>query len=177
MISETDALKLLQKYKLPQYRINHSLGVAKVAHDLALKIHSKHPGLPVDPQKVKLAGLLHDIGRAQPGDHEINTVNILRTEGLDDLADITMHGSYYEIMLIRGIDNPEFIPQTLENKIVAYADACFKDHPVSMQERWKEIELRRSKESEKIESLKMAKSRFLKMEKELRLLADESTDF
>lgn len=172
MISEHDAIELLKKYKLPDPRIAHSRGVAAFAYDIALKINKKHPEISLDPQKVKIAALLHDIGRSLPGDHEPNTIKILRLEGLEEIASVTMHGSYYEIMLLRGIDDPQLKPRTIENKIVAYADACFKDHPVSMEERWTEIELRRKDEKEKIESLSMAKKRFKQMEKELKGLLE-----
>lgn len=167
MINEPQALNLLEKYGLDTGRIAHSKGVASFAFDLAGKINKKHPELGIDPQKVYIAGLLHDIGRSRSGDHELNTVSILHSEGLETIAKITIHGSIYEIMLLRGIDNPSLKPRTIENKIVAYADARFKDHLVSMLERWDEIETRRSGESEKIASLSAAKARFFVMEKEL----------
>jgi len=167
MITQKQALDLLYKHGLSQKRVTHSMGVASFAFDLASKIKQNHPDLPVNPEKVRLAALLHDIGRSQPGDHELNTIAILKSEGLKDLAEITIHGSIYEIMLLRGTDDPSLKPRLLENKIVAYSDARFRDHVVTMQERWAEIEQRRSGEKEKIESLHMAKSRFIEMEKEL----------
>lgn len=167
MITEDQAIELLKKYNLPEPIISHSIGVAETAFDIATNIHKNHPELTLDPQKVRIAALLHDIGRSLPGDHEPNTVKILQSEGFEDIASITMHGSYYEIMLLRGVDNPQLIPQTIENKIVAYSDSCYKDHPVSMEQRWAEIESRRKDESEKIKSLHMAKDRFIKMEREI----------
>lgn len=167
MISEQEALQLLKKYNLPASRIYHSKGVAQKAFHIATVIHNRHPELHCDPQKVACAALLHDIGRSQPGDHEINTATILKSEGLDELASITMHGSFYEIQLIRGIESDEFLPKTLENKIVAYADATFKDRPVTLEERWSEIEQRRKNENEKIASIHMSKGRFFKIEQEL----------
>ena len=175
MISEEEAIELLHAYAIHESRITHSRGVASFAFHLAERIHKLHPELPVDPQKVRIAALLHDIGRSQDGDHEQNTTTILQEEGLGDIAAITMHGSYYEIMILRGIDNPDLLPQTIENKIVAYADTRFKDQLVSMEERWAEIEQRRKNEPEKIRSLHMAKGRFRNMEKELLRLADEGT--
>jgi len=173
MITESDALALLHKYGMVQKRIDHCIGVSEFALDLASRISKKHPELPVNPIKVKLAALLHDIGRCIPGDHELNTIAILKREGLDEIAAITIHGSIYEIMLLRGTDDPSLLPATIENKIVAYADSRFKNRPVSMIERWNEIETRRKGESEKIESLQMAKERFVKMEEELNSLAED----
>ncbi|HEX2957270.1 MAG TPA: HD domain-containing protein [Chitinispirillaceae bacterium] len=170
MIGEDDALELLKKYKLPRSRVDHSIGVAQQAFRIATSIHARNPHLACDPEKVARAALLHDIGRCMPGDHELNTITILKNEGLDELASITMHGSFFEIQLLRGIDSDEFLPTTLENKIVAYADATFKDKPVTLEERWKEIEQRRVNEDEKIASIHMSKERFFKIEQELMAL-------
>jgi putative nucleotidyltransferase with HDIG domain len=167
MINENDALELLKKYNLPQSRLHHSIGVAQQAFRIATLIHTHHPHLACNPEKVARAALLHDIGRGVPGDHELNTVTILKNEGLDELASITMHGSFYEIQQLRGINSDEFLPKTLENKIVAYADATFKDKPVTLEERWSEIEQRRKNEDEKVASIQMSKERFFKIEQEL----------
>jgi hypothetical protein len=101
------------------------------------------------------------------GDHELNSIVILRREGLEDIAEIVIHGSIYEIMQLRGLHDPSLIPQTIENKIVAYADARFRDRPMTLEERWAEIESRRSLEKEKIESLRLAKARYKELEREL----------
>ncbi|NLE01234.1 MAG: HD domain-containing protein, partial [Fibrobacter sp.] len=158
-INESDALQLLNNYKIHPDRIAHSVGVSDFAFKIAQQINQLHPELDIDPQKVKLAALLHDIGRSQPGDHELNTISILKQEGLEEIASITMHGSFYEIMKLRGEDNPSYLPKTIENKIVAYADARFKDKLLSLEERWSEIEHRRSNEPEKLRSITMAKQR------------------
>lgn len=173
MITEKNALELLKKYALSPQRIDHCIGVAEFAFDLAIRIHKNHPDLPIDPFKIKRAGLLHDIGRCQPGDHELNTLSILKQEGLNDIAAITIHGSIYEIMLLRGVDNPELLPKSIENKIVAYADSRFNYRLVTQQERWKEIESRRKDETEKISSLRMSKKRFIEMEKEIESLCNK----
>jgi putative nucleotidyltransferase with HDIG domain len=167
MFGESQAIGLLERYGLTQGRIRHSRGVAAFAHKLALKIAAAHPELAVDPAKVRLAGLLHDIGRSRPGDHEINSVEILEKEGLPELAALVMHGTIYEIMQLRGLDNPALLPGSVENKIVAYADARHRNHDVTLEDRMAEITQRRKNDLEKIKSLEMAKPRFLAMEKEL----------
>jgi putative nucleotidyltransferase with HDIG domain len=167
MISFDNAVKLLEKYRMEPSRLDHSKGVSDIAFNLAKNILNKHPAIAINPDKIRIAALLHDIGRCEQGDHELNTLDILKKENLEDIASITIHGSIYEIMVLRGKDDPTLLPQTLENKIVAYADARFKDRPVTMEERWKEIEIRRSNEDDKITSLRMAKQRFFAMEKEI----------
>jgi putative nucleotidyltransferase with HDIG domain len=171
MIAESDALALLHKYHIAEKRIAHSIVVADFAYALASRIRAAHPSLQVDPTTVKIAALLHDIGRSREGDHEINSVDILNEEGLHEIAAIVIHGTIYEIIRLRGRDDPSLLPRTLENKIVAYADARCKDRPIEMQERWAEIEERRSGEPEKIASLRLAKNRFFALERELKELS------
>ena len=61
--------------------------------------------------------------------HEANTLQILEEEGLQEIAQITMHGFTYEFtLLIDKIDNPSYLPQTLENKIVALADMYYNQN-------------------------------------------------
>jgi putative nucleotidyltransferase with HDIG domain len=172
MISPEQAIALLRAYALPEARIAHSIGVADFAFDLASRIKQRHPELTLDPDKVRIGGILHDIGRARPGDHEINSVAILNEEGHPEIAAIVIHGSIYEIMQIRGIDDRSLLPTTIENKIVAYADARFRLGIVTLKERTDEILSRRSGESEKVAAIQMAAPRFEELERELARLTE-----
>lgn len=58
---------------------------------MALRIRKNHPEIPLDPEKVRIGALLHDIGKALPGEHEINSVEILKKEGYSRLAEIVCH--------------------------------------------------------------------------------------
>ncbi len=167
MITQDQALALLRKYNLPESRIRHCRVVASFAFDLAGRIHTRNPSLDVNPQKVRIAGLLHDIGRGRDGDHEINSVAILKQEGLEDIAGIVMHGSMYEISVLRGKTDESLLPSTLENKIVAYADARCKNAVVPLRERFAEILARRALERTKVASVTMARKRYVDLEKEL----------
>ncbi len=167
LLTEQQALDLLHKYNLSESRIRHSQSVASFAFDLAKQIHTQHPSLDVNPEKVRIAGLLHDIGRSKDGDHEINSVAILKQESLEDIAAIVMHGSMYENSVLRGKADESLLPSSLENKIVAYADSRCKDAVVSLRERFAEILERRSLERTKVASLKMAQQRYCDLEKEL----------
>jgi putative nucleotidyltransferase with HDIG domain len=171
MIDESGALALLRRHGMDEVRVRHSQGVAMFAYRLAARIRRRHPELPLDPAKVKAAALLHDIGRTRDGPHEANSVAILREEGLGDLADIVMHGSYYEIQKLRGQDDPSLLPSSLEHKIVAYADTRFRLNVVSVAERMAEIVKRRAADREKVESVRMALPRYQALERELMELA------
>ncbi|HUI93792.1 MAG TPA: HD domain-containing protein [Chitinivibrionales bacterium] len=171
MITVKQALSLFKKYDLDESHMRHSKGVAQFAFNLAAKIHKKHPSLAINPEKVRIAALLHDIGRSMQGDHEINSITLLKQEGLEEIAEIVMHGSMYEISVIRGKPDQSLLPKTVENKIVAYADARFKNRLVSLKERFKEVLKRRKLEKEKVESVKMAEKRYYEIEKEVMALA------
>jgi hypothetical protein len=145
--------------------------VASFAYDLAARIRRRHPELTIDPQKVKAAALLHDISRARPGDHEVNSATILREEGLGELAEMVMHGSYYEMSKLRGTDEPSLLPRSLENKIVAYADTRVRLRPVSVRKRVEDILRRRADDPEKAKAVRMALPRYLALEAELMELA------
>ncbi|MBD3321226.1 MAG: HD domain-containing protein [Chitinivibrionales bacterium] len=171
MISPGTALAMLQKYGLSQSRIRHCRGVARFAYNLAHKIADTNPELAVNPEKVRIAGLLHDIGRYCDDNHELRGVEILRAEGLHDIAEIIMHGSAYELSVLNGKENIALLPSTLENKIVAYADARFRLEPVSLRDRIDEVKQRRCDEPAKIRSVEMAIERFTQLENELLALA------
>jgi putative nucleotidyltransferase with HDIG domain len=161
------ALDLLTRYGISGARLEHSIGVSRFAYDLAQKIAAKHPDLPVDPEKVRIAALLHDIGRSQPGDHELNSMRILRKEGLPHIAEIAIHGTIYEIARLRGVDDPALLPATLENKIVAYADARFRLSVVTLDQRFADVRERRKDDPDKLASIDIAIDRFKSMEREL----------
>jgi putative nucleotidyltransferase with HDIG domain len=171
MIDFDQGIAMLQRYELPEQRIEHCRGVAAFAGDLASRIHRRHPELHLDIQAIRLAALLHDIGRARPGDHELNSRDILLEEGLDNLAAMVIHGTAYEKYRVRGENRPELIPSTLENSIVAYADARFRLGPVTMSERLADIRHRRGPESEKMASVAMALPRLEAQQRELLALA------
>ena len=102
-------------------RVKHSEAVAAFAYQIAKEIKADHPEKDVDPEKVRLGGLLHDIGRGvREGDHEENSVKILNDLGHSELAKIVMHGRLYEKRFLQtGHKDAMLLPHTLENKIVA----------------------------------------------------------
>ena len=171
MIDHASALALLRSYGLKEKRIEHSIGVAEFAQKLAERIASRHPELEIDPAKVSIAGLLHDIGRSRDGDHELNSIDILRAEGLSEIAAMVMHGTLYEMGIMRGEENPDHLPHSIENKIVAYADARFRLEVISLKERIDDIKARYADNPVKVKAVETARLRFLEMEKELMELA------
>jgi putative nucleotidyltransferase with HDIG domain len=178
MLTFDQGLALLHTYKLDEKRIAHSIGVAAIAFALAERIRERHPHLKIDPPRVRLAGLLHDIGRTRPGDHETNAVAILLAEGQPDLADRVMHGTLYEARTLSGKADMSLLPQTIEGKIVAYADTRFRLEPVPLVERIADIQKRRSHEKKKLAAVELAIPRIEALEREILTLAgiDDRSD-
>lgn len=123
-----EVLELWDKYRLEEPVRKHCITVAKIAMRIAEKIHQK--GHAVDMDAVLKGALLHDIGRAithDPFQHFIESAKILREEGVDErIARIAERhfsaGLSAEEAEKLGLEPKDYIPQTLEEKIVSFAD-------------------------------------------------------
>jgi uncharacterized protein len=107
--------------------VEHCLAVSDYAYELALAI--KNNGYDVDVELVRLGGLLHDIGRSKTHgiEHGVVGAEILRALGFDErLALIAERhigaGITKEEAIELGLPPKDYLPITLEEKIVAHAD-------------------------------------------------------
>jgi len=133
-ITEKEAVELLKKYSTNDESfnrvLNHSRAVQKLALEIAEEVKKNHD---VDMDFVKTASLLHDIGRFKC--YKENSIRhgfvggeILIKECLKKYARIAeTHigvGITKEDIEKQGLDLPlkDFIPETTEEKIIAYAD-------------------------------------------------------
>jgi len=176
MIGIHDALALLAKHGLHPDVVAHCVGVSEFAGDLAQRIAERHPELGIDPEKVRIAALLHDVGRGSQEDHELRSVEILRQEGLGEIADIVLHGMVYETSVLRGKDDKSLLPQTLEQKIVCYADLRFCQAPMSLRERIEDALERKKHRPQTVWIIRKAEGRFFDLEKELLDLAESGAE-
>lgn len=126
-VNERKAMALLKlKFVSQSNVIEHSIAVSKKAVEIAREIMKN--GISVDLELVKIGGLLHDIGRSVTHGikHGYFGGLILRSFGWERLAGIAERhigaGISKEEARKLGLPNKDFIPQTLEEKIVAYAD-------------------------------------------------------
>lgn len=167
--SYEDALELLRKYIPDEKTIYHSERCAELAFRMANRIRANHPDLEIDPEKVRIGALLHDIGKSKPGEHEINSVEILREEGYPELAEIVCHSYPYEILLLRGIEKPEYLPTSLENKIVIYTDYLIDPDGklTTMEERIQEIKTRKKDQVQRMKALTLAEPRLYRLRDEI----------
>ena len=136
---------LIAKYypednELRHILINHSQSVARKA----LQIVSSHPQLHLDAQFVEEAAMLHDLGIFRtdaPGIqcfgsepyicHGRLGAEILRKEGYERHARVcerhTGAGITCKEIIAQGLPLPhqDFLPETMEEKVICYADKFF----------------------------------------------------
>ena len=134
------AFDLLKILKVSYHVRRHSLKVAEKALEIAEKINDKD----IDKDLIEIGGILHDIGRSKTHDfkHGIIGADILKERGFSKRL-----SRICETHMLGGLDNedakqvglPEgdYMPLTLEEKIICLADkyiAGTKD--VSIEQRF-----------------------------------------
>lgn len=131
MISFDDALEILREAGAARNVIEHCIEVSKASVDIA-KILQSH-GEEVDIELVRVGGLLHDLGRARLHDisHAHEGSLMAKELGLDNrLIDIIRNhigaGLTKEDARKLGLPEEDFIPHSIEEKIVAHADNLVK---------------------------------------------------
>ncbi len=123
-----DVLKLWEKYGLEEAVRRHCIAVAEIALKIAESIRKN--GYDVDTDVVLRGALLHDIGRAvthDPFQHFIKSAELLRKEGVDErivrIAERHFSaGITAEEAKKLGVPPKNYMPETLEEKIVSFAD-------------------------------------------------------
>ncbi|MEE1129553.1 MAG: TIGR00295 family protein [Methanobrevibacter sp.] len=116
-------IELLERENTPKNVIEHCKAVYKKAMEIATNFDD------VDKDLIKKGALLHDIGRSKTHDitHAIEGVKIARRYGYDQnvLNIIERHigvGITEDEAKNLGLPVKSYVPQTLEEKIVAHAD-------------------------------------------------------
>lgn len=122
-----EALSLLVKAGCSPGVVRHAKTVAALAVEIAEACRKK--GLEVDIQLVETGALLHDIGRSKTHsvNHVMAGVEIAKSLGLPDsvVSIIERHagsGISKDEAQELGWPVKDYVPQTLEEKIVTYAD-------------------------------------------------------
>ena len=121
-------LKALNDSNCPSNVIAHSKAVSKKAVDMA-KNYSDKTSVAVDMEQVRLGAMVHDIGRSKT--HKIEHAVV----GAEILRELNFPESYVNITLKHigagipcdeaeelGLPKEDYIPYTIEEKIVAQAD-------------------------------------------------------
>jgi uncharacterized protein len=140
-----DSYKIIEKYYPKDTDIYFILKIhSEQVRDKALEIAEKHPELKLDKQFLSEASLLHDIGifmcnaprihckgTHQYIEHGFLGAELLRAEGLSRHALVcerhTGTGLTKEMIIKNNLPLPptDFLPQTLEEQVICYADKYF----------------------------------------------------
>lgn len=127
MLSREDALDILKISGCSKKVIAHCVAVADLALSMGLKL--ENVGLNVDLELVEIGGLLHDLGRAKSHgiDHAVLGVDIAKKNHIEPAVQeiIRRHigaGITREEAKKVGLPDDDYMPVTLEQKIVAHAD-------------------------------------------------------
>ncbi|MFX1451199.1 MAG: HD domain-containing protein [Promethearchaeota archaeon] len=131
MPSREESIELLQEVGLNQNIINHSIAVADKALEIAKNL--KNNGVTVDITLVEIGALLHDIGRSKVHGwlHAIEGGNIIREKGFSEkiarIAETHILGGFSKKdCQILALPVNRYLPETIEEKIVCYADKLTK---------------------------------------------------
>lgn len=136
--SKEECFQLLKENGVPDNIIAHVTAVHDFAMEMVDKLEKK--GVSVNRALVAAACLLHDIEKLKP-DHESKGAEFVTKKGFFELAPlIRKHG-------LRLILKKEFFPQTIEERLVFYADKRVKgDKTVTLEERFNDIIARYGKD-------------------------------
>jgi len=133
--SREQAIQLLKHNKCPPQIIIHSISVTDYALDLAAQLKNK--GQKVNMDLVEAGGLLHDLGRCKTNavDHGVVGGQFAEQLGLPQevVNVIKRHvgaGITEQEAQAMGWPKDTYMPQTLEEKIVCYADKRIDDGKV-----------------------------------------------
>jgi len=124
-------IKLLIHHSTPFNVINHVIFTTQTALKISKRLKKKK--ISIDCDIILAGGMLHDLGRSRTHylDHGIIGAQILRQKGFpDELARIAENHLFAGILAEEakefGLPSKDFIPSTLEEKIITYADNISK---------------------------------------------------
>lgn len=132
-LKEKDAIAFLISSGCSSDVIEHCKTVAEYARQIAIDIkksaENRGRSINIDIDAVFLGGLLHDIGRSKTHgiDHAVVGAAIAIENGLDNkiVNIIERHigaGITMEEAAVLGLPQKDYLPVTIEEKIVAHAD-------------------------------------------------------
>lgn len=132
-MNESDAIALLEKSGCSSDVIDHCIAVATYARRLAKNILdcsvTKDDFIEIDIDALYIGALLHDIGRSKTHGlrHAVEGAAIALENGLDEkiVNIIERHiggGIPGEEALFHGLPEKDYMPVSIEEKIVAHAD-------------------------------------------------------
>ena len=126
LLTRARALRVLHEVGCSKEVVEHCKTVAREALRIAKRILER--GNAIDLKKVEIGALLHDVGRSKTHDiaHGLIGGEILRKLGFEEFAGFAEShigaGIPRDEAVELGLPEKDFVPKTLEQKVVAYAD-------------------------------------------------------
>lgn len=165
----------LIKHGCNDYIIQHGLLVMNVSNKMIKEL--KRAGVDIDEKSILRGAILHDIGRSKEHSvrHGFLGGEILKKDGYDRkvIKIVENHvggGIDRQDCAKLGIPERDFIPTSLEEKIVCLADKYVEDNQI------KPLEETLSKFDEILGEGNKANKRILKIKKEIELLAKKGME-
>lgn len=154
MLDEKRARDLLKTLKVPKEVVEHSEIVYETCMNLVELLRERNPALRINKRLVAVGALLHDIGRlkTQGIDHGVMGAQIIRDLNVKNSQDLEKVALICERHLGGGIGKKEavklglpekdYLPKTIEEKIIAYCDNMVDDAngPVVHDPAWAAID-------------------------------------
>ena len=151
--SREQAIELLRKNHCPPQVIRHCVAVADLAVETAGELEEK--GYKIDVSLVEAGALLHDLGRSKTHtvDHSLVGAQIAQSIGLTEpvINIIKRHvgaGITAQEAAKFGWPKDVYSPQTLEEKVVCYADKLIDKSKITPIE----VEIERLQKENKFEA-------------------------
>jgi uncharacterized protein len=139
LLTREQALQILREVSCSSGVVNHCLAVEREALKIAREIQDN--GHPIDLKLVEIGALLHDVGRSRTHgvSHGVIGGEILRSRGLGEFVGFAENhlgaGIPAEEAREVGLPERDFLPRTLEEKVITYADKLIsRGHTISYDE-------------------------------------------
>jgi uncharacterized protein len=167
--SGEEAVCIMKRAGCGQPIIEHCIGVTRIALELAEELRRR--GMEIDMRLVEAGAMLHDIGRCRTHSVEHGAIGgqMAREMGLpEQLARIIERhvggGITQEEAERLGLVRGNYIPETLEEKVVAYADKLIEgDRRIPIEETIRKFEEELGAEHPAIERLRALHEEMLRL--------------
>jgi putative nucleotidyltransferase with HDIG domain len=142
LLSYNEALDLLNRYGKNASWVQHCLAVSRLAAYFSETFAVKYA---LDPDFIRCAALLHDIGRYKthhPVLHGVEGYKLLVDLGYPKEAFICASHVFLnsEEALSYGLPKRDFLPSSFEEKLIPLVDFLVEhDRPTSLEERFKSL--------------------------------------
>ena len=139
MLDEKAARDLLKTLKVPKEVVDHAEVVHETCMNLVEMLREVNPALRINKRLVSTGSLLHDVGRSKTygvdhglaGAQILRDLNVKNDPNIEKLAKICERhvggGISRKEAAKLGLPSADYIPKTIEEKIISYCDNMVDD--------------------------------------------------